>query len=126
MNGLNLDERLVVFKHLGDNAAIHLRKVLPQALSCYDNVIYATHVPPFTQASLFQDKPSELHALPYFSCKVIGETLVEIGDKYPDKNITVLCGHTHNRALFTIGNINVICAGARYYHPDIYSIIEIH
>lgn len=84
-----------VLQKLGDDAAEHLRGVLPGVAAKYSQVIVATHVPPFREAAWHEGRPSDDDYLPFFSCKAMGDVLLEVAHSRPDCQILVLCGHTH-------------------------------
>jgi Icc protein len=60
---------------LGDEAAAHLRTVLPEALARFRRLIVLTHVPPFREACWHRGRISDDEWLPHFSCKAVGEAL---------------------------------------------------
>lgn len=72
-----------------------MRARLPQALSEFQHVIFATHVPPFREACWHRGKISDDDWLPHFTCKAVGDVLLEIMKENPDRKLIVLCGHTH-------------------------------
>jgi len=80
---------------LGDEAAGYLKTVLVQAVEQYPKVIVATHIPPFREAAWYQGRPCADDHLPFFSCKVVGDILVDVAHSHPKCQILVLCGHTH-------------------------------
>lgn len=105
---------------LGDQAKTHLRKVLATALLAHEKIIILTHVPPFPQAAWHQGKSSEPNWLPYFCCQASGTAILEAARKYPDKKITVLCGHTHGTGEYSpLPNVKVYTGGATYGAPAI-------
>ena len=53
------------------------------------------HVPPFREACWHQGRISDDLWRPPFSCKAVGEALVEAMEAHPGREMTVLCGHTH-------------------------------
>ena len=52
------------------------------------------HVPPFREASRFDERGSDKFSLPFFSCKMVGDLLFETAKNNPNKSFTVLSGHT--------------------------------
>jgi Icc protein len=103
---------------LGDEAAAHLRRVLPPALERYEHVLVLTHVPPFRQAAWHLGAISEEDWLPYFSCKATGDVLLEVAARRPDRLVTVLCGHTHSSGFYQPApNLRVHTGGAAYGSP---------
>jgi predicted MPP superfamily phosphohydrolase len=120
LRGLNKDELHRKLNALGDEAAIHLKKVLAQALSRFDDVIVLTHVPPFRESCLYQGKPGNKNWLPHFTCKAVGDVLIEMATAYPDCQMTVLCGHSHHAAHIDIlPNLSVKTGAATYGEPQL-------
>ncbi len=110
---------------LGDEAARHLRTVLPVAAKKYPHVIVATHVPPFREATWYQGRPSADDYLPYFSCKAVGDVLLETAGAYPHCDLLVLCGHTHGGGeVRVLENLRVLTGPAEYGKPEIQQIID--
>lgn len=111
---------------LGDYSAKKIKQSLLKAIDQFDNIYLLTHVPPFEEASFHLDGLSDVHGLPFFSCKAIGDTLREIMEKNTEKHLTVLCGHTHTGGEVSIlPNLHVKVAQAEYGKPDMQEIIEI-
>lgn len=119
------EERLKVFEVFANIGANNIRRTLPKLLEENKTIILVTHVPPFTKLSKHMGKQSDVYALPYFCSKVIGEAIIEVKEKYPDKELIVLCGHTHDEAEFSLDNMFCMCASANYSVPSIYKIIEV-
>ncbi|MFO0904647.1 MAG: metallophosphoesterase [Pirellulales bacterium] len=107
-------------RSLGDEAAAHVRSVLPDALALYRRVVFATHVPPLLEACWHEGRLSDDEWSPHFTCKAIGDALLEIMDQHPRNQLTVLCGHTHG-----VGecrprdNIEIFTGGAAYGAPQV-------
>ncbi|MEQ8676426.1 MAG: metallophosphoesterase [Aggregatilineales bacterium] len=121
-------ERLAKLKNLGEDAADCLRPLLEKALNDYEHVYVLTHSPPFIEACWYEGKTPALDDayLPHFTCKVIGDLLLEVATTHPDKTITVLCGHTHGSGTAQIRpNLEVITGGAEYENPLIQQIITV-
>jgi predicted MPP superfamily phosphohydrolase len=120
------ERRLRVMKSLAEETNQYLRKKLPEALTCYDHIIFVTHVPPFEEASWHRGKRSDKHFLPYYSSKTVGDTIVKYMKPNPGKTMTVLCGHTHGRGRYQpLPNIMVKTAGSEYGAPNIQDVMEI-
>jgi len=123
--GLSKRDRLHMLRRLGDEAAAHLRAILPEALESAEHVVVLTHVPPFREAAWYQGRPSDPQWLPFFSCKAVGDVLLEAMHHYPHKRMTVLCGHTHGGGRFAIlPNLATRTGPARYGHPAIQEIFK--
>lgn len=123
---LDYETRRVRLNALGDEAAAYLREALPAALERYPQVFVATHVPPFVESCLYDGKRSDDNALPHFANKAVGEVLCEIAKTYPQRSITVLCGHTHHEAVFQAApNLLVLTGGAVYGAPIVQQVFDL-
>jgi 3',5'-cyclic-AMP phosphodiesterase len=110
---------------LGDEAADHLRALLPEALSVADHVVVLTHVPPFVEAAWHRGRYCEPDWLPFFTCKAAGDVLKAAMQDYPDKQMTVLCGHTHGGGEWQIlPNLVAYTGAARYGRPAVQGIFD--
>lgn len=84
---------------MGDKYAEILRPVLHEAVKSYQNIIFVTHVPPFVEVCYGRDlRICGDHKLPFYTCKAIGDMLLEVMSANPSCQMTVLCGHTHEKA----------------------------
>jgi predicted MPP superfamily phosphohydrolase len=123
--GLNEGQRLEVLNRLGDEAAAHFTRVLPEALATHKRVIAVTHPPPFREACWYRGRISTNDWLPHMTCQAVGDAMFSIMGDYPDHELTVLCGHTHGRGETTIlNNIHVFTGGAEYGSPAIQRLLE--
>ena len=124
--GLDPNERLLVLKKLGDEAAGYLRIQLQFVFDHYQTVIVLTHVPPFKEACWYQGEVANDNWLPHFSCKVVGEVLKEFMLNQKDLMMTVLCGHTHNSGVAEIlPNLVVKTGAAAYGQPELQEVLLI-
>lgn len=111
---------------LGQDASARLREKLEAALATHDRVLVATHVPPFRQACWYQGRTTDDFWAPFFVCGQVGEVLERAAEQHPQKQIEVLCGHTHSGGVARItDNLTVTTAGARYGSPDIAATIVV-
>ncbi len=116
--------RLAKLNALGDEAAAHFRKVLPNALKRFRHVVVLTHVPPFRESCWHEGKISNDNWLPHFTCKAVGDALVKAMTP-SDRKMTVLCGHTHGGGEVQIlPNLQVLTGGARYGAPVVQRVLE--
>jgi predicted phosphohydrolase len=123
---LSKEARWLRLKQLGDEAAAHIRRVLPPALERYQQVFLLTHVPPWREACWYQGQISNDEWLPHFTCLAMGEAIESIAREYPDRQVTVLCGHTHSPGVaHPLPNVTVLTGGAEYGAPDIQKIFEL-
>ena len=113
-------------RKIADEAAKYFDFVLPQALDRRRKVILATHVPPFPQAAWHDGHQSDREYLPYFCSVCAGNVLVKHMEANPDKELLVLCGHTHGEGEAQIlPNLKVLTAGAIYGQPKLQGVIEV-
>jgi len=118
--------RLAVLNSLGDQAATHFQDILPGALEQFNHVIVLTHVPPFKESCWHEGEFSADDWLPHFSCKAVGDVLAKSMAGFPDKQMTVLCGHTHSSGKCQVlSNLQVKTGGAKYGSPMIQEVIEV-
>ena len=118
--GVGKADRWPLLKALGDAAAEHVRCVLPAALDRFPRVIFLTHVPPLREACWYQGQLSNDEWLPHFTCLAVGQALVEIMRQWPDRKLTVLCGHTHSPGeTWPLPNVQILTGDAEYGHPTI-------
>ena len=124
--GLDSGGRLRVMRTLGQEAAAHLRQVLPEALGRFETVVVLTHVPPFQEATWYEGRISDPYYLPHFSCKSTGDVLLEEARRRPDRKVLVLCGHTHSpgRARL-LPNLVVETGAAVYGAPSVERILDL-
>ncbi|MBN1563251.1 MAG: metallophosphoesterase [Anaerolineae bacterium] len=120
--------------HLGDEAAAHIRTVLPQAFAHHRRVIVLTHVPPFKEACWHEGQISDDNFLPHFTCKAVGDALLNVMDQVmaeqsaasAKKELLVLCGHTHGAGeAYIRDTVRVLTGGADYGAPAIQHIFEV-
>jgi 3',5'-cyclic-AMP phosphodiesterase len=113
-------------KQLGDQAAEHIRRVLPEALDKYTEVILATHVPPLRDACWHEGQISNDEWLPHFTCKAMGDAILEIMRASPERKLTVYCGHTHSSGICTpLPNVTIYTGSAEYGLPSVQRVIEV-
>ncbi len=111
---------------LGDRAANNLRRVLPQAAGAHREVICVTHVPPFREACVDAAGRESEPRLPFYTCKAVGDVLLEVAERFPGCQFTVLCGHTHEECTIRpCANLRVMVKAAGYgswYTPHILTL----
>ena len=109
-----------------DEAAAYFDMMLPKALAQARKVVLATHVPPFPQAAWHRGQQSDPDWLPFFCSVCVGNVLVKHMEANPDKELLVLCGHTHGEGEAQIlPNLKVLTAGAFYGYPRLQGVIEV-
>lgn len=111
---------------LGDAESATLRRLLGEALAPCEHVLVATHVPPFAESSTHQGAVSGPDWLPWMTCHAVGEVLREMAAAHPERRITVLAGHTHDRCRVRIAdNLEVRTGAAEYGAPCVEDVLEI-
>ena len=117
-----LEERL---QALGDEAADHFARLLPEAFEAHRRVVALTHVPPFREAAWHKGKYSDDDWLPFFACKAVGDCMLDVMRARPDRELLVLCGHTHGSGQTQpLDNLRVVTGGAEYRQPTIQHVFE--
>lgn len=114
-------------QELADKDAMQLKSDLHLAVSKNpEKVIVLTHVPPFKEACMHMGKISDDDWLPYFSCKVIGDVLMEVANENPSIDFLVLCGHTHSESNYQpLSNLLVKAGRAEYRYPQVQEVINL-
>ncbi|MBI5516115.1 MAG: metallophosphoesterase [Deltaproteobacteria bacterium] len=126
LSGLTKARRLEVLRATAQAEAEALRPVLSEALERFPVVYVATHVPPFREACWYEGRISNDDWLPHFTCKAVGEVLLEGARASPGRQLQVLCGHTHGEgSAQPLPNLRVLTGGAEYGHPKLAGFFEI-
>ena len=124
LTGLSPEELFAKLNDLGDQAAEYFRETLPKALARYRNLLLLTHVPPFKEACWHEGHISDDEFLPHFTCQAVGDVLIEMMQTHPERNLTVLCGHTHGSGTAQIlPNLLVKTGCAEYGQPALQETI---
>ncbi len=121
------EELVAKLRALGDAEALRARKLLEQALPRYTDIYFATHVPPFEEACWNEGETPgpEDNWSPWFVCMAVGEVLREMAKRWPDRRITVLCGHTHGGGTAKIlDNLEIITGEANYGRPQVQRLLR--
>jgi 3',5'-cyclic AMP phosphodiesterase CpdA len=117
---------MTALQRLGDEAAAHFRRVLPEALARCNHVLVLMHVPPFREACWHMGQVSDDNWAPHFTCVAAGEVLLEFMRQHPQKRMTVLCGHTHSSGVVRIcDNLEVFTGAAEYGRPMVQRILDV-
>jgi predicted phosphodiesterase len=125
--GLSREDRIRALNRLGDECAARLAPKLRAAANMRHHVVVLTHVPPFREATWHEGRISDDHGLPWFSCKAVGDVILEAARDNPTCDFLVLCGHTHSGGRCApASNIEVITAQAEYEKPRIQAILELN
>lgn len=124
--GVSKTARRPLLNQLGDQAAEHIRRVLPEALDRHQHVFLLTHVPPLRQACWHQGRISDDQWAPHFTCQAAGDAILEIMRRRPERRLTVLCGHTHGSGeTRPLENVVIFTGGAEYGRPEVARVFEV-
>lgn len=111
---------------LGDEAAESLSRLVDAALQTADHVLVMMHVPPFHEACWHAGQLSDDNWAPHFVCQAAGEILRARMQASPEKQMTVLCGHTHGAGqAHVLPNLKVYTGGAEYGRPHVQCVVEV-
>lgn len=109
-----------VLQAISDAEAALARTLVRDALDRFKRVVFVTHVPPFEGAAWHEGKISDADWLPHFSSRSMGEMLLEEIDERSDRELLVLCGHTHGAGVYRPrSNVEVRTGGADYGAPEV-------
>jgi len=106
---------------LGDQEGEAARRALVAAAKeAPAHILFATHVPPFRDACVYEGQAADDDWAPYFTCKAVGEALTEFSVAHPEIRVTVLCGHSHAAAqVQVLPNLEVRTGAAEYGAPRV-------
>jgi 3',5'-cyclic AMP phosphodiesterase CpdA len=122
----NREARMKLLRRYGNRARVEICAQLRNALPRFKRLLLMTHVPPWKEATWHEGAHSNDDWLPWFSCKAVGDAIVEEAAKYGDRQITVLCGHTHGKGYSRINHqVDVHTGGARYRSPEVQCSFQI-
>ncbi len=125
LSKLSKADRKEVLHRLGDQSAERARVALSEAWKRLDHVILLTHVPPLREACWHEGSISDDEWAPHFTCAAMGEMLLTMMGSRPDKQLTVLCGHTHSPGICQpLPNLKIFTGGAEYGTPRITGLFD--
>jgi predicted phosphohydrolase len=126
LRGLDRQTLLKQLNRLGDEASEYLQGVISEGFEQFHEIIVLTHVPPFKEACLYQGKIGNPDWLPFFTCDAVGKVLTRLMRQNPEKQMRVLCGHSHHAASVRIlPNLSVQSGGVEYGAPSIQSVLRV-
>jgi len=119
-------DRFRMLNRLGDEVAEYFMDLLPAAAERFENLLLLTHVPPYRESCWHEGIVSDDAHLPHFACQAVGEVITDVMQNFPERKLTVLCGHTHGRGEVQIAsNIFVKTGEARYRRPQVQDLIVV-
>lgn len=99
-SGLSREEIFDEMENRGRESGNYFRKILPYALTCYEKLYVATHVPPFRWGAFFDGRLCGPLHLPHFTNQAAGAAINGIAQNFSGRCVTVLCGHTHSPVVY--------------------------
>jgi len=124
--GVNKERRWPLLQAMGDEAAAAIRRRLPTALERYPSVYLLTHVPPLREACWYNGAISNDEWAPHFTCKAVGDAILEVMADFPQRQLTVLCGHTHGSGeAHPLPNVWIYTGAAVYGFPTINRVLRV-
>ena len=117
--------RRPLLNELGDEASAHFRRLLPRALERFEHMLLLTHVPPMREACWHEGRLSNEEWLPHFACQAVGQELLDATGRFPERRLTVLCGHTHGRGVARPReNLEILTGAAEYGAPAVEKVFD--
>jgi predicted phosphohydrolase len=104
--------------------ANELKNQMREAVKQSDNIIVATHVPPYAEACWHKGEVSDAEWLPWFTSYATGQAIDEVAEENTDKKFVVLCGHSHGSGIYERGNITVYTGASEYLDPGVSGLID--
>lgn len=122
----SMNEILDVSRRRSAIAADHVRTQASKAAREHKVVIIATHVPPFPQVHNGNGKTGNPHAVPWYTSRMMGDSITEVASANSDVRFEVFCGHSHGKFDIQI-DVNVFChvGGAKYGSPGIAGTLQL-
>ncbi len=125
LRGKHGHDRLRLMQSLADEGAAYLETVLQDAMAACRRIVVVTHVPPFPACATYQGRPSDENWLPFFCCRSIGDVLRKAAAARPDREVLVLCGHSHGGSdVEILPNLRVRTGEAEYRRPVVQDVLD--
>lgn len=124
LKNLSPEARLSKLNDMGAEAGNAMRRSLVEAFHRYSKVILLTHVPPFLESCVHEGEMCDANWGPHFVSQITGEALIEVAQQHLEKQLLVLCGHTHAAADVTVlPNLRVLTGASVLGAPIVQGII---
>lgn len=96
-----------------------MKNINSSSLNEIKKIIIATHVPPYMEACVYQNQVSNSNYLPWFTNIALGAMIDEYSLIHPEKEIMILCGHSHEANIFKKYRITCYTGKAQYNDPSL-------
>lgn len=114
-----------MLRKLGLESAASAQSVLAK-VNASKPVLFATHVPPFVEASWHMGRRSDRDALPYYTNLSLGYALNDWAEQNQGTELTTICGHCHSAGEYQARtNHLVLTGGADYGNPKVQRIFDV-
>ena len=128
--GRVLDKGVIinVAQKLAQQAANHVANSIKAVVKSADHIVVMTHVPPFKESfnATKQGVDSVMNILPWYTSKIMGDTIISAARTYPHIKFTVLSGHAHSHYDDDLmNNLNVKVGRAIYGNPQLANSLTI-
>jgi predicted phosphohydrolase len=91
-----------------------------------DKVIIATHIPPYPESARYKKQKSSRDFLPFYTSWITGNVIDQFAKQNPNKQIVVLCGHSHCEYTYKrFDNLVIHTAFAEYRDPQLAGLIDL-
>ena len=127
LTGLTRPVLMEKLQLLGLEAAHRLQIKIEELLNTsntIDEIVIATHVPPFPESAWYNGFSGAVDWIPDFTCKAIGDLLMTFSKTHSSIQWTVLCGHGHHpgKAIMR-NNLTILTGPAEYGTPAIAEVL---
>jgi len=113
-------------RKMAHEGVLHVQEGIKKAARYHKNIVILTHFPPFAESHIHQGELGDIHAMPWFTSKMMGDMLRAASAAYPGHTFTVLAGHTHGKYEGKItSNLRVLVGGAEYDRPELQGLVEV-
>ncbi len=109
---------------LGSHSAERLAAKLDAIPDQVNQILIVTHVPPFVESCWYEGQTADENWAPFFVCGQVGHVLKEFAKSNPNRQLTVLCGHTHHHGIAKpMSNLIVHTGGSEIGTPSIVATV---
>jgi len=117
------DALIKACQKLAKESVDHVSTQIKDATRYHKNIIILTHIPAFEESHMFKGEVGDANAQPWYTSKIMGDTVFAAANHYRNCKFTLLSGHTHGFFKKDIlPNLKVIVSDAVYGSPYFYEI----
>lgn len=114
-----------ISQKLAYDGTVHVMNCIKSAVKYFDNIIVATHFPPFVEVHRPGVRTSDVAYHPWYTSKVFGDMMLQAASTFPNVKFTILCGHTHGHHSLQIqDNLHVHVGASSYGSPKLAKIMN--